>query len=106
MSEENVELVRRIYATFPRGVAGGVAPVSEPVEEWTSLIDPGIEWRGPREFPDLAEPVFGRLGVRNSRSQGAEFTYSAVGSVRTRSTSAVSQYSRTSVMYPSSTRNT
>jgi ketosteroid isomerase-like protein len=27
-------------------------------------LDPEIEWRGPREFPDLAEPRFGHAGVR------------------------------------------
>jgi ketosteroid isomerase-like protein len=26
-------------------------------------MDPEIEWRGPREFPDLAEPHFGHEGV-------------------------------------------
>ena len=54
MSQENVEIVRRIYASTTRSVPGGVALVSEPVEHWKSLIDPGIEWCGPREFPDLA----------------------------------------------------
>jgi ketosteroid isomerase-like protein len=52
MSQENVEIVRRGY------------------ERWTELgkpdydfMDPEIEWRGPREFPDLAEPHFGHEGV-------------------------------------------
>ena len=36
--------------THSRGTAGAV--------------DPEIEWRGPREFPDLAEPHFGHEGVR------------------------------------------
>ena len=52
MSQENVEIVRRGY------------------ERWEELgrfdfefFDPEIEWRGPREFPDLAEPHFGHEGV-------------------------------------------
>jgi ketosteroid isomerase-like protein len=63
MSQENVEIVRRIYASATRSVPGGVALMSEPVEHWKSLIDPGIEWCGPREFPDLAEPAFGFDGI-------------------------------------------
>src|SRR5918995_1425222 len=27
------------------------------------FLDPEIEWRGPREFPDLAEPHYGHEGV-------------------------------------------
>ena len=51
MSQENVEIVRRAYARFDaRG----------PNREY---LDPEIEWRGPREFPDLAEPHFGHQGV-------------------------------------------
>jgi ketosteroid isomerase-like protein len=52
MSQENVEIVRRGY------------------ERWTELgrpdyelMDAQIEWRGPREFPDLAEPHVGHDGV-------------------------------------------
>jgi ketosteroid isomerase-like protein len=63
MSQENVEVVRRIYATMDRSVPGSVSQVSEPLERWKSLIDPDIEWCGPREFPDLAEPVFGHEGI-------------------------------------------
>src|SRR6478752_5682429 len=51
MSQENVEIVRRAYARFDaRGPN-------------TEFLDPEIEWRGPREFPDLAEPHFGHEGV-------------------------------------------
>ncbi|MGH2966178.1 MAG: nuclear transport factor 2 family protein [Solirubrobacterales bacterium] len=51
MSQENVEIVRRAYARFD---ARGPNP---------EFLDPEIEWRGPREFPDLAEPHFGHEGV-------------------------------------------
>jgi ketosteroid isomerase-like protein len=43
------------------------ASVSDDSSEETSTpswLDPEIEWRGPREFPDLAEPRFGHEGVR------------------------------------------
>jgi ketosteroid isomerase-like protein len=61
MSEENVELMRRIYAAFGRFLRepDDFAP------ELLAFIDPRIEWRGPREFPDLAEPRFGHDGVRS-----------------------------------------
>jgi ketosteroid isomerase-like protein len=51
MSQENVELVRRAYAEFKGGRFN------------VDFLDPEIEWRGPREFPDLAEPHFGHEGV-------------------------------------------
>jgi ketosteroid isomerase-like protein len=63
VSQENVEIVCRIYASITRSVPGGVALMSEPVEHWKSLIDPGIEWCGPREFADLAEPAYGFDGI-------------------------------------------
>ena len=47
MSEENVEIIRRGYEAF---ASGQIA---------FEFLDPEIEWRGPREFPDLAEPQFG-----------------------------------------------
>ena len=52
MSQENVEIVRRGYAAFEEN---GVPDFA--------FLDPEIEWRGPREFPDLAEPHFGHEGV-------------------------------------------
>jgi ketosteroid isomerase-like protein len=52
MSQENVEIVRRGYEAFAEG---GVA---------FEFLDSEIEWRGPREFPDLAEPHYGHDGVR------------------------------------------
>ncbi|MDP9144055.1 MAG: nuclear transport factor 2 family protein [Actinomycetota bacterium] len=63
MSQENVEIVRRGYAPLVQGLnrgefeRGGFAALFE----W---LDPEIDWRGPREFPDLAEPRFGHEGVR------------------------------------------
>ena len=52
MSQENVEAVRRGYAAWQKS--------GSPDFEF---LDPEIEWRGPREFPDLAEPHFGHEGV-------------------------------------------
>jgi ketosteroid isomerase-like protein len=52
MSQANVEVVRRGYAAFEEN---GVPDYE--------FLDPEIEWRGPREFPDLAEPHFGHEGV-------------------------------------------
>jgi ketosteroid isomerase-like protein len=52
MTQENVEIVRRGYESFARDGA----PDFE-------FLDPEIEWRGPREFPDLAQPHFGHEGV-------------------------------------------
>jgi ketosteroid isomerase-like protein len=57
MSKKNVEIVRRMYAVFSPNPLS-VAPAL--LEEF---IDPEIEWRGPREFPDLAEPHYGYEGV-------------------------------------------
>ena len=63
MSQENVETVRRIYAAMDLSVPGSVSQLSAPREPWRLLINPDIEWCGPREFPDLAEPVFGYEGI-------------------------------------------
>jgi ketosteroid isomerase-like protein len=52
MSQENVEVVRRGYAAWEK--TGSLD---------FEFLDPEIEWRGPREFPDLAEPRFGHDGV-------------------------------------------
>jgi ketosteroid isomerase-like protein len=54
MSRENVELVRR----------GIYEPYAEGGEFAFNFLDPEIEWLGPREFPDLAEPHYGHDGVR------------------------------------------
>jgi ketosteroid isomerase-like protein len=51
MSKENVEIVRRGYEAFADGRVD------------LEILDPEIEWRGPREFPDLAEPHYGHEGV-------------------------------------------
>jgi ketosteroid isomerase-like protein len=53
MSKEKVDAVRRSYERW--GETG--VPDFE-------FLDPEIEWFGPREFPDLAEPQHGHEGVR------------------------------------------
>ena len=68
MSQENVEIVRRIYAPMDLSVPGSVSRVSMSLE----LIDAEIEWRGPREFPDLAEPFYGHEGVARYIAKIAE----------------------------------
>jgi len=62
MSQENVEIVRRIYAALDVSAPGSVATATVPTEFGT-LIDPEIEWNGPREFPDLAETHYGYDGI-------------------------------------------
>jgi ketosteroid isomerase-like protein len=64
MSQENVEIVRRIYAALD--VIGGTP------ESIRGLIDPEIEWQGPREFPDLAESVYGYEGLARYGAKIAE----------------------------------
>ncbi len=59
-----MELVRRGYAALAQGFDRGAFEKGDfdaAVFEW---LDPEIEWRGPREFPDLAEPRYGHNGVR------------------------------------------
>ncbi len=61
MSQENVELVRRGYEKLQRYV-------NEHAVDFPGLgefLDPDIDWRGPRQFPDLAEPHYGHEGVRD-----------------------------------------
>jgi ketosteroid isomerase-like protein len=62
MSEENVEAVRRGYETFARALR---ERSDSPLPELSDFLDPEIERRGPREFPDLAEPRFGHEGVQS-----------------------------------------
>ena len=52
MSQENVEIVRRGYEVFASGRFA------------LEFLDPEIEWRGPRQFPDLAAPRYGHDGVK------------------------------------------
>ncbi len=54
MSQENVNRVRDAYDNFVQGEGFGY-----------EFLDPGIEWIGPKEFPDLAEPHYGHDGVRS-----------------------------------------
>jgi ketosteroid isomerase-like protein len=63
MSEENVEIVRQLYAALDVSVPGSVGVLRVPTEPFGKLIDPEIEWNGPREFPDLAEPHYGYEGI-------------------------------------------
>ena len=61
MSQDNVELVRRGYEVLRQAFDGS----SGDVPDLGAFLDPEIEWRGPREFPDLAEPRYGHDGVRS-----------------------------------------
>ncbi len=61
MSQENVEIVRRNYAALVEGLERGGFETGRFLE-W---LDPEIDWRGPRQFPDLAEPRVGHEGVRD-----------------------------------------
>ena len=72
MSQENVEIVRRIYAVLDLSVPGSVSTVSVPTEPFGTLIDSQIEWNFPREFPDLAEPYYGYEGAKQYRRKIAE----------------------------------
>ena len=54
MSQENVDLIRvHFYEAFRRSGQFEL-----------DYLDPEIEWIGPRQFPDLAEPHHGHDGVR------------------------------------------
>ena len=55
MPSENVEIVRRIYAALDLSVPGSVSSFDGPPDSIEALIDPEIEWQGPREFSDVAE---------------------------------------------------
>jgi ketosteroid isomerase-like protein len=72
MSLGNVEIVRRIYAALDLGVPGSVNTAGEPPESIKGVIDPEIEWQGPREFPDLAETVYGYEGMARYAAKIAE----------------------------------
>ena len=61
MSQENVEIVRRNYAALVDALEGGGFKTSR----FLDWVDPEIDWQGPREFPDLAEPRVGPEGVRD-----------------------------------------
>ena len=60
MSQENVEIIRRGYEAFAEGRVA------------FEHLDPAIEWHGPREFPDLAEPHYGHDGVRRYMEKVSE----------------------------------
>jgi ketosteroid isomerase-like protein len=60
MSQENVEILRGGYEALAAGRID------------FDRLDPEIEWRGPREFPDLAEPLYGHEGVRQYMAKLSE----------------------------------
>lgn len=72
MTNENIEIVRRIYAAMDLSVPGSVSRIGGPPESIKGLIDPEIEWQGPREFPDLAETVYGYEGMARYGAKIAE----------------------------------
>jgi ketosteroid isomerase-like protein len=72
VSQENIEIVRRIYASVDLSRPGSVSTASVPSETLGEFIDPEIEWFGPREFPDLAEPHYGHAGVQRYLAEIAE----------------------------------
>jgi ketosteroid isomerase-like protein len=72
MSQENVEIVRRLYAAMNLSVPGSVAGFGGLPESIKSFIDPEIEWQGPREFPDLHETVYGYEGMARYFAKIAE----------------------------------
>jgi hypothetical protein len=49
VSEENVEIVRRLYAAMNLSVPGAVNEAGGPPESAMRFSDPEIEWQGPRE---------------------------------------------------------
>jgi ketosteroid isomerase-like protein len=63
MSQDNVEIIRRLYAVMDLSRPGSVNEMKEPPERSRELIHPEIQWQGPRQFPDLAEPVYGHQGI-------------------------------------------
>jgi ketosteroid isomerase-like protein len=72
MPHENVEIVRRIYAALDLSLPGTASRASVPTEPFGEFIDPEIEWLGPREFPDLAEPHYGHEGIQRYLAKVAE----------------------------------
>lgn len=72
MSQENVEVVRGIYAALDLSEPGSAEKFGAPVESLKGLVDPEIEWQGPREFPDLAETVHGYEGMARYGAKIAE----------------------------------
>ena len=60
MSQQNVEIVQRVYAPYAEGRLD------------FEFIDPEIEWRGPREFPDLGEAHHGHEGITRSYWERAD----------------------------------
>ena len=58
MSQENVEIIRRIYVAYGRGdIEGAVAE-----------LDPEVEWSEPPRSPGAVRPYRGHEGARRSLS--------------------------------------
>jgi ketosteroid isomerase-like protein len=72
MSQENVEIVRRLYAAMDLSVPGSISGAGGPPDAVRDFVDPEIEWQGPREFPDLAETVYGYEGMARYAAKIAE----------------------------------
>jgi ketosteroid isomerase-like protein len=70
VSVKNVETVRCIYESMDLSEPGSVSRTS--VRRAFGLIDPEIEWRGPSEFPGLAEPHYGHQGIAEYAAKIAE----------------------------------
>jgi ketosteroid isomerase-like protein len=66
MSKQNVEIVRRMYEVL------SPSPIGMAPELFEEFIDPEIEWQGPREFPGLADPVYGYEGIARYGAKIAE----------------------------------
>ena len=58
-----MERIRSGYAAWVQALDRGDAARGD-ISALLEWVDPEIEWRGPREFPDLAEPRHGYDGIR------------------------------------------
>ena len=72
MSQENVERYRRGIDAFNRRdldafLAQGDFERGDFDSAGFRVAHPEIDWRGPKEFPDLAESRFGHEGMREPR---------------------------------------
>ena len=72
VSQQSVEIVRRIYAALDLSVPGSLSRDDWPPESIKAFVDPEIAWQGPREFPGLAETVYGYEGIARYGDKIAE----------------------------------
>jgi ketosteroid isomerase-like protein len=62
MAQQNVDLIRQLYAAFARGDAGAVLGAFDPEIEWNEAENIAYADRNPYRGPQqVAEGVFGRL---------------------------------------------